>query len=310
MLVNPPVRVSVVTIFFNADLYLEEAIQSVLAQTYAAWELILANDGSTDGSATIARQYAQNYPDRIRYLAHPDRENRGMSATRNLGIAAARGEFIAFLDADDVWLAEKLQRQVELLDGQPSAAMVYGPTLLWYSWTGNPDDASGDRLRYLGVNPNQLIEPPDLIERFLRRQALPPSTCGILVRRSAVERVGRFEESFRGMYEDQAFLYKICLTEPVFVTDQCWDKYRQHSASFSALAELAGVYDANRPNRAHLVFLTWFQEYVARTELEDRRIQDALRAAFWPYHHPRLARLLYRAGSIRAKLARVIRRTP
>ena len=304
------VRVSAIIIFFNGERYLDEAIQSVLSQSFRSWELLLVNDGSTDGSAAIARQYAQRDPERIRYLAHPNEENRGMSATRNLGIEAARGDYIAFLDADDVWLPEKLERQVAILEAEPRAAMVYGPTLLWYSWTGKPEDAGRDKLRHLGVEPGRLVEPPELIGRFLRREALPPSTCGILVRRSAADRVGGFEEPFRGMYEDQAFLYKLCLAEPVFVTSDCWDKYRQHPGSSSALAEASGAYDWNGPNRAHLTFLTWFREYSSRYYPGDPRIQDGLSSALWPYHHPRLARLLYRAGSIRAKLARVIRRTP
>ena len=76
-----------------------------------------------------------------------------MSASRNLGLREAQGEFVAFIDADDVYLPEKLERQSDLLDAHPDAAMVYGPTLHWHSWTGRAEDAALDYRRKLGSRP-------------------------------------------------------------------------------------------------------------------------------------------------------------
>src|SRR5512147_1824882 len=104
---NQPL-VSGVIIFWNAERFLQEAIESVLAQTYPSWELLLVDDGSTDGASEIARSYAARHPERIRYLEHPGHRNRGMSASRNLGLQQSRGALVAFLDSDDVWLPEKL----------------------------------------------------------------------------------------------------------------------------------------------------------------------------------------------------------
>ncbi|MDJ0799822.1 MAG: glycosyltransferase family 2 protein, partial [Calothrix sp. MO_167.B12] len=96
--------ISCIIIFFNAgEQFFIEAIESVFAQTYENWELLLVDDGSTDGSTEIALRYAQKYPEKVRYLEHKEHQNRGMSATRNLGIRHAKGEYITFLDADDVW---------------------------------------------------------------------------------------------------------------------------------------------------------------------------------------------------------------
>ena len=95
--------VSCIIIFFNAEKFLGEAIESVFAQTYKNWELLLVDDGSTDDSTTIALNYAEQYPEKVCYLEHEGHQNRGMSATRNLGIRLATGEYIAFLDADDIW---------------------------------------------------------------------------------------------------------------------------------------------------------------------------------------------------------------
>jgi glycosyltransferase involved in cell wall biosynthesis len=94
--------ISVIIIFLNSEEFIQEAIESVFAQTYNNWELLLVDDGSTDGSTNIALQYAEQHGERVRYLEHNNRQNRGMSASRNLGIREAKGEYIAFLDADDV----------------------------------------------------------------------------------------------------------------------------------------------------------------------------------------------------------------
>lgn len=105
--------VSVVVPVFNADPYLEKTVQSVLDQTYKKWELILVEDGSTDKSADIAKKYARTYPDQIRYFEHSGRKNKGSSATRNVGIDHAKGELIAFLDADDLFASKYLSNQVQ-----------------------------------------------------------------------------------------------------------------------------------------------------------------------------------------------------
>src|SRR5437763_12027213 len=120
---------------------MRESLDSVLAQTYADWELLLVDDGSTDESSAIALEYVRRLPDRVRYLEHPGRENRGISASRNLGVRHARGEFVAELDADDVWLPEKLERLVPVLESHPQIGMVYGNTLFWHSWSGEAGDA-------------------------------------------------------------------------------------------------------------------------------------------------------------------------
>ena len=117
--------VSAIIIFLNEERFLAQAIASVLQQSLADWELLLVDDGSTDESTAIARGFAQRDPSRIRYFEHAGHANRGMSAARNLGLDHARGSYIAFLDADDIWLPEKLREQVSALNDNPRAGMVY-----------------------------------------------------------------------------------------------------------------------------------------------------------------------------------------
>jgi glycosyltransferase involved in cell wall biosynthesis len=237
--------VSVITIFLDEEKFLEEAVESVLAQSYDNWELLLVDDGSTDDSTDIALRYVKRYPKKARYLEHPGHENRSMSASRNLGIANARGEYIAFLDADDVWLPRKMQEQVAILDAHPEAGMVYGLSQYWHSWTGNPEDTQRDFVPELGVQANKLYDPPMLLTLLHPLgTASAPQPSDILLRRETVERVGGFEETFRGMYqlyEDQAFLTKVYLQDPVFVANGHWDRYRLHPDSCSAVVEEGSV---------------------------------------------------------------------
>lgn len=270
-LTTPP-RVSVIVIFLNEERYLGEAIESVLAQSHSDWELILVDDGSTDGSAAIAQ--AASDGERIRYVTHPGRQNRGMSASRNAGIAAARGELIAFLDADDVWLPGKLADQVAIFDAEPEADMVYGRTLIWHQWAPGAD--VDDYCYDLGVTPDQLYPPPQLFSLLIRNRAQTPTTINAIMRRALVERVGGFEEEFRGMFEDQIFFAKTHLVANCFVADAVWAKYRQHPSSCTALS--SGTLDDLRARRR---FLVWADAYLKRQRVTDKQLKREVRHARW-----------------------------
>ncbi|MCE9642889.1 MAG: glycosyltransferase [Candidatus Andersenbacteria bacterium] len=108
--------VSVVIPVYNAEHFLEQAIESILAQDYAPLEIIAVNDGSTDASADILRTYAE-------YIRIIDQKNSGVASARNKGFAAARGEYISFLDNDDIFLPRKISAQVEYLEKHPDIHM-------------------------------------------------------------------------------------------------------------------------------------------------------------------------------------------
>lgn len=284
----PPVAVSVIMPFLDAERFLEEALRSILAQTFSGWELLLVDDGAHDRSTAIARQFAAARPDRVRCLEHPDHGNRGPSASRNLGIAHARGEYIAFLDADDIWLPEKLERQVALLERHPDAAMVYGPLHFWYGWTGNPADAERDFVSGKATAHDSIVPPPAMLLRQLEKRDGLPGTCSVLIRKHVVVRVGGFESSFQGLYEDEVFFSKIALREPVYVMSACLDRYRQHADSSCSRAIARGDYDPNpkvsNPSRGD--YLRWLSDHLDAAGVPDERLRRALEVELRPYRNP------------------------
>jgi len=274
--------VSVITIFLNSEAFIAEAIDSVLAQDFRSFELILVDDGSTDTSSAIARHYAETHPDRVRYIDHPQHANRGMSASRNAGISVARGDLIAFIDADDVWVPDKLRDQVSIFDAHPQVGLVAGATLYWESWRGGED-----RTVLVGHVQNQVIDPPGaLLSLYPLGRAESPSPSCLIVRRSVVESVGGFEESYIGrlqLYEDQAFLAKVYLRTSVYLSDRTWFKYRQHDSSCMAKNIKDGHYNAVRQH-----FLAWFARHLTEVGFTNSKVWRKLWVADWPYRHPRL----------------------
>jgi len=279
--------ISVVVPVFNAEPFLADTIESVIAQTWSHWELLLVDDGSSDRSPDIARSYAERHPSKIRYLEHPGRANHGESATRNLGLEAGQGDLFAFLDADDLWLPEKLERQVPLLLGQPEAGWLYGNTLYWFA-----DDEDKSWAPDLGLPSGTLVRTPELLIRWLRRKAAVPCTCSLLVRRATMERCGGFDESFRSMYADQVLYARLALTAPALIDDGCWERYRQHPASAVAVSKRDGT-----AREARWVYLNWLRGALEARSVTAESHPDLWRALRWQLRvcrRPRLDKLLRR----------------
>ncbi len=292
---NSEPLVSVITIFLNAETFIVEAIESVLAQTYSNWELLLVDDGSRDGSSAIAISYADRYPEKVKYLEHQNHANRGTGASRNVGISHASGKYVAFLDADDLWYPSKLKDQVAILEANPEAVMLYGKTQYWYSWQDR--NQFKDYTPGLKIKSNKIYHPPALLPFYLSARVSTPCTCSIILRADKIEDVGYFEESFRGMNEDQAFYAKLCLRVPVYVSDRCWDRYRQHAGSQCNITKSHGQTQILR-----LEYLAWLEKYLIENRIIDDGIWVALHREKWRLHCPRW---LKPSGSGRRYLGRL-----
>src|SRR5260370_33478888 len=150
-------KVTVILPFHNAVKYLNQAIDSVRAQTLSDWELILVDDASTDAGPGLA-DAATRSDDRIRLLATGKCAPKGAAVARNLGLEAARGEFVAFLDADDLYQCHKLLTELRSLAQHPAAAMIYGPTRWWH-----PGAEHRDSTEEMALEANRLHRPPSLL---------------------------------------------------------------------------------------------------------------------------------------------------
>ncbi|MCB1196045.1 glycosyltransferase [bacterium] len=115
-------KVSVIMPSYNCAHYLPNAIQSVLNQTFEDYEIVVIDDGSTDSTKDLMQAYVEKYPQKIRYIYQ---KNKGLSGARNTGIENACGEYIALLDADDLWLPERLKAQIDFLKKHPEYSFVF-----------------------------------------------------------------------------------------------------------------------------------------------------------------------------------------
>lgn len=176
-------KVSVVMPAYNAEKYIEEAVRSVLRQTWTDFELLIVDDCSRDATAEIARRLAGE-DGRIVLLQNP--QNSGVSASRNAGVARARGKWIAFLDSDDLWREDKLEKQLALLEAR-------GDAVLGYTASAFMDEAGG---RYAYVMEAQA---ETAYETLLRKNLL--SCSSVMVRRDVML---RYPMGGDGMHEDYA----------------------------------------------------------------------------------------------------------
>ena len=274
--------ISVITPYLDVAPYLAEAIESVLAQSVSDWELILVDDGSRDGSSAIAHAYAARHPSRIVAIAHVGGVNLGSSASRNAGRRVARGEWIAYLDADDVWFSDKLAVQIAIAQAHPEVGLIMGASLYWHGWTGRAEDAARDEVIHVGAPPGAVYEPPRLMELlYPLGEGAAPSMNGVLVRTQTLDAVGGWEDRFKSGFDDQALLTKLYLCTKAHVSGRVFDRYRQRPGSICASELRGGGYD-----EARLRFLDWLEAHLAARGMPNARIAALLREALRPYRHP------------------------
>ena len=189
--------VSVIIPTYNRAAFLGEAIDSVLSQTYTQFELIVVDDGSTDATAELLRQYGGKIS--VLHTGHG-----GPSAARNRGITAARGKYLAFLDSDDVWLPGKLRSQMLFFQEHPEARICQTEEL----WIRN-----GVR-----VNP---MKKHKKYSGWIFEQCLPlciVSPSAVVIERSIFEEVGLFDETFLAC-EDYDLWLRIAARYPIYLLD-------------------------------------------------------------------------------------------
>lgn len=190
-------QVSVIIPTYNRGRVIKEAIDSVLAQDYTEFELIVVDDGSTDHTSDVL----DSYRNVIKVLSQ---KNKGVSAARNRGIAEASGKFIAFLDSDDLWLPQKLSTQVEFFNKTPDALICQTEEV----WIRNG----------LRVNPKKRHKKPSGMIFKLSLELCLVSPSAVMIKRSLFDRVGEFDETLPAC-EDYDLWLRISSRFPIYLID-------------------------------------------------------------------------------------------
>lgn len=213
-------KFSVVIPAYNASPFLADCLNSVLAQTDPDFEAIVVNDGSTDNTLEIAAEFAQ----RDRRIVLVSRINGGLAAARNSGIAAAKGELVAFLDADDRWCPEKLAAHRQAMDSDPNASVSYD----WAAFIDVKGDRTGLHMSQAQIN---LTHEALLLKNYLGNG----STA--VVRRYVLEQANGFDPSLRRMVDQELWVRLSFYGHRFHLVPQTLTEYRTHPGSFTADTE-------------------------------------------------------------------------
>jgi glycosyltransferase involved in cell wall biosynthesis len=207
--------VSVIIPCYNGEAFLKDAVESALAQTYDRVEIVVVDDGSTDGSAEIARKFP------VRYVRRP---NRGLTASRNLGIRESLGSYIIFLDADDRLKPDAVESGLRILSQRPECAMAVGDHLFISEDGSHLADSQKDciaALHYEALLKSNFIE----------------MISSVVFRRSVLDAVGGFDTGLR-VAEDYELYLRIARVYPICCHPAVVAEYRMHHSNVSHNSEL------------------------------------------------------------------------
>ena len=269
-------RVSVIVPAYNAAAYLPYAIESVIAQTYPSWEIVIVNDGSTDHTCAVVDSYRSKLGDKLQYIDQP---NGGMSAARNAGMRTARGEFIAMLDADDVWLPHRLARGIQVLDADPETGMVHAKVVRI--------DIHGSITGQLKVEAQYLS---GRIARHIYTRRAHIVCATVIFRKSCLETAGCFDEAMQAT-EDRDLWFRIALRYKVAFIDEVLAHYRLSSTSVTS--------NLDRMLNGQLYFVAKHYKSGAATRLEYLRALGNI--------HRELGDSLFRRGSVGESIGSYLR---
>lgn len=209
-------KVTVIIPCYNRESYIAETVESVLTQTYSNMELVVVDDGCTDNS----RKILERYKDRIRILEHSGRLNKGQSAALNLGIRSTASDYVAFLDSDDLFVREKIEKQVQFLESNPEFGLVYSNGYFIHE-NGRRISRIYDGYHREDSDPNRV-----LLDCYF---SLPTNA---LVRREVLSKAGYFDESFRSA-QDHDLAIRIAEVAKIAYLDEALFFYRRHKDSIS-----------------------------------------------------------------------------
>ena len=208
--------ISVIIPVYNGEKYISETLESVIAQTEKNWEIIAINDGSTDTSQTILENYLKKIPGRLQVISV---ENGGVSRARNIGVSAARGIYIAFLDQDDLWAPEKLQCQINMFFTNKSLGIAFTNESII--------DQQGSIIREKALKFDKKNR-GNIFDHLIFDNFIPISS--VILEKKLFMAIGGFDPQF-SLAEDYDFLLKVTQKVPVDFIDEPLLLYREHGES-------------------------------------------------------------------------------
>jgi glycosyltransferase involved in cell wall biosynthesis len=272
----PAPRVSVILPAYNREALVARAIDSVLAQTYGDYELIIVDDASKDGTRAVLERY-RRHP-KVRLILSD--VNRGGSGARNLGIEAATGELIAFQDSDDVWLPHKLAAQVAALDANPQAGLCYCGSLF----------SSPERTYYIPEPVFARLE-GDMSAEILRRNTT--STQVLVMRRAVLDKAGHFDATLK-RFQDWDLMIRVAQETPFVFLPEPMVVIFATAGNISSFAENDAIARARILEKYAALFAT-SPAHAARNHYITGRVWQKLRKQAAARPHLRQALALERA---------------
>lgn len=210
--------VSIIIPTYNRAIYIGQALESLVCQTYSTWECWVVDDGSTDATQNIVLDYARKDA-RINYIKRPDNYPKGSNGSRNFGLSLCRGEFIAFCDDDDYWLPDKLEKQIPIFDKHPEVGLV----------TGNIEFVNSD-----GVRTGRVIKQTGnhgyVFKELLLKNRLSMITP--ILSKEVFAKVGLFNTDFT-IFEDWEYWRRVAYYYPFYALDDVLACVRKHDSNIS-----------------------------------------------------------------------------
>ena len=250
-------KISVIIPSYNRKNYIKESIESIRAQSYQDFEIIVVDDGSTDGTLDILKDYGSEI-----HLIQQKHGERAMA--RNKGIEESKGDYIAFLDSDDIWLPEKLSLQLEVMESSAQVVCVYGSCLRMDEKSRPLPTAQRQKKGYSG----------DVFLKLLKRNFVPSPTP--LIRRSCFEKSCRFNTKY-ALYEDWACWLQIAKMGDFHFIPQALASYRVHPKQSVKLASPEVIENST---------LSVLEDTFTQFPVKERHKKEALalaylRSAYW-----------------------------
>jgi len=212
-------KISVIVPCYNQVNFIREALDSILSQDHSDFEVVVSDDGSTDGTQDVVREYAAAHPGKLVAILHP--RNQGITINSNAALSAARGELISLMAGDDVLLPGKLSAQSAVFDRNTRVVLSYHPVEIFDSDTG----------RILYVTNQRPHEEIRGVEDIILKSGIP-GAASVMVRRSAIP-PGGFDERIPSVC-DWLFFIEVGLQGEVFKVDRVLGRYRKHSSGATA----------------------------------------------------------------------------